>query len=110
MDFPEFEEKYLAIEDSRETDFLIAFLFNLTVAYRSLSSEYRSENDAITNLKQINEINHRVLNRLSAISGTDKFHTREALPQSVAHHVNLAPQISTDVAFAAERAFEQCQA
>ena len=86
----------------------MAFLFNLTVAYRSLSDDFATDKEALDNLKQINEINHRVLNRLKAITGNDTFHTREAMPQRVAHHVSLDPKIASNVAFAASRAFEQC--
>ena len=110
MEFPEFEEKYLAIGEPKESEFLIEFLFNLTIAYRSLSESFATDHEALDNLKQINEINHRVLNRLKAITSSDKFHTREAMPQRVAHHVGMAPEIASNVAFAASRAFEQCQA
>lgn len=61
-------KRYLNLERSDEEIFLIEFLFNLTIAYRTVfSSKDEDSADIQFGLKHINELNHRLLNRSQEI-------------------------------------------
>jgi hypothetical protein len=60
-----FEDIYKNLEKD-EVEFLLEFLFQLTIVGREIHSELECE--VKSNLtKQLNEINHRVLNRIQAL-------------------------------------------
>ena len=94
-----FSDKYLSIRNEKE--FLIEFLFQLTISYRSLR-----ESDAY-DLSQVNEINHRILNRVRDLENKEKWTSKESTLDSIHTHLRNAPSIVADVSFASERAFEK---
>jgi hypothetical protein len=98
----EFVEIYENI-DKPEKEFLLEFLFQLTLANRRLQNELSGESLLVAS-KQMNEINHRVLNRIKGIDGKDSFFGKEYLVEMVPHHIGLAPNINNRVISAAKRA------
>lgn len=97
-----FEEVYAEISSS-EKEFLLEFMFQLTIVGRQLHSELEGEPLSSAS-KQMNEINHRVLNRIKGIEDEGSFFSKEYLLEMVAHHVNLSPVISNGVDYAANKA------
>jgi hypothetical protein len=106
-----FSKRYLSLERSEEEIFLIEFLFNLTVAYRTVfSSEGEDSAEIQFGLKQINELNHRLLNRLRDLRAGEKWSTQQSTVEIVEHHVKLSPIISGWVGRAASDAFNKINA
>ncbi|MEM7165874.1 MAG: hypothetical protein AAF581_10440 [Planctomycetota bacterium] len=76
------------------------FLLQLTVfGGRCYSS------DAPT-MAQINEINHRVLNRVLDIQNAEKWTSTEGTFDMIRHHVGLAPALESAVEHALRRALD----
>ena len=94
-----FSENYLSLENEKE--FLIEFLFELTIAYRALRGGSPNE------LRQINEINHRVLNRLRDLESGEKWSTRKDTLDVIYTHLKNAPGIAPEVSVASKKAFER---
>lgn len=106
-----FSKIYLELKRSEEEAFLIEFLFNLTVAYRTVFSSVGEDSEAIQfGLKQINELNHRLLNRLRDLRAGEKWSTQQSTVEIVEHHVKLSPIISGCVGRAASDAFHKINA
>ena len=87
-----FSEKYLNITDEKE--FLIEFLFQLTISYRSLRGS------SLDDLRQINEINHRVLNRIIDLDCGETWSTKEDTLDMIYTHLKNAPAIAGEVSLA----------
>jgi hypothetical protein len=106
-----FSKRYLGLERSEEEVFLIEFLFNLTVAYRTVFSSEGEDSEAIQfGLKQINELNHRLLNRLRDLRVGEKWSTQQSTVDIVEYHAKLSPIISGWVGRAASDAFNNINA
>jgi len=102
---------YLTIDPELEEEFLIHLLFELTIAYRSVSSDEKEDCNHIQDgLKQINEINHRVLNRIRDIRQNGDWFTKESTWEMIEHHINLSPLISGWVKRAIKNAFNKINA
>ncbi|MEC4725165.1 hypothetical protein HWQ46_06310 [Shewanella sp. D64] len=108
MKISKFEEQYLALSNQEEK-FLIELLFELTISYRAISIEYK-ENDITYALKQVNELNHRILNRLRDLKNEEPWSTKEETVEMINHHIKLAPYISGWVGTAASKAFSRVSA
>ena len=102
FDIKTFNENYLSLE-TKEEIFLIEFLFELTIAYRALNAE-SAENNIPYGLKQINELNHRLLNRLRDLQNGETWSTKEDTLEMIEHHIRLAPFISGWVSVAVKKA------
>jgi hypothetical protein len=101
----------LDLNRSEEEAFLIAFLFNLTVAYRAIFSiEDEDSKNIQFGLEQINEINHRLLNRLQDLRVGEKWTTQQNTLERIAHHAKLSPIITGWVGRAASDAFNKINA
>jgi len=94
-----FAEKYLSIVNEKE--FLMEFLFELTIAYRSLRGSAPDE------LWQINEINHRLLNRVRDLENGEKWSSKEDTLDMIYIHLRNAPAIAGEVSLASKKAFEK---
>ena len=106
-----FGKRYLGLKRLEEETFLIEFLFNLTVAYRTVfSTEDENSGDIQFGLKQINELNHRLLNRLRDLRTGEKWCTQQYVVEMVEHHVKISPIISGWVGRAASDAFNKTNA
>lgn len=106
-----FSKRYLGLKRSEEETFLIELLFNLTVAYRTVfSSEGEDSAEIQFGLKQINELNHRLLNRLRDLRAGEKWCTQQYVVEMLEHHVKLSPIISGWVGRAVSDAFNKINA
>ena len=85
-------EAYLR-EQIDEELFLLQVLFQLTIAFRCIQSESQTEN-GYQKLKQINEINHRILSRINALKVGSDYPSRESLVRQISNHINNVPDIS----------------
>jgi len=104
----DFVDIYTSIKVS-EKEFLLEFMFQLTIIGRQLHSELKAEPLSSAS-KQISEINHRVLNRIKGMDGSDSFFNKEYLMKMVPHHVGLAPEIDDGVVYAAKKAYAKSYA
>jgi len=100
-----FEKLYSAIVQNEE-DFLIELLFELTISFRVLNEEKGS----IRNLSQINEINHRILNRLRDLKSGENWSSKNYLVDNINRHVKSAPDISGYIGAAISRAYDKVYA
>lgn len=103
-----FESKYLGLGQSEE-EYILELLFQLTISYRALFEGEQCK-DIAYGLKQINELNHRLLNRVRDLRNGEQWSTKEDTIEMIKHHVMLAPIIKTWVAYAASKAFEKVSA
>lgn len=103
-----FVKCYEKVED-KELEYLLEFLFQLTIYGREIHSYDSCENQFVA-LSQLNEINHRVLNRVRDLSSIQPWSDREYLIQMVPHHVKLGKGIESGVSNAANRALEKYNA
>lgn len=103
-----FIECYEQVED-KEFEYLLEFLFQLTIYGREVHSYASSEKQFVA-LSQLNEINHRVLNRVRDLGSAEPWSDREYLVHMVPHHVKLGKGIEGGVGNAARRAFEKYNA
>jgi hypothetical protein len=103
-----FEEYYEEIEIN-ELNFLIEFMFQLTIIGRQVHHELSGESLELA-AKQLNEINHRILNRVRDIGNEESWCKKEYLLKMIPHHIKLAPQIGNGVAFAASKAYSKTHA
>lgn len=104
------KDRLRKIPPDKEIEILEDFLFELTIAIRSVFPIEQMESEtSIQGLRMINEINHRVLNRIRDLRAG-----RNALPDYVAemvtHHVRQAPAIAGWVGTALERALARYDA
>lgn len=90
--------------EANELEFLIEFLFQLTIYGREIHS-YDSNDKQLTALSQLNEINHRVLNRVRDLASTAPSTDKGCLARMVAHHVKLGKGIERGIDHAANQAF-----
>ena len=95
--YPEAEEIEQEIADS-EHQFLIYFLFEMTLVGR----QFQGHSDELT---QVNEINHRVLNRLLDLPADEQWPYFEYVPDLVMVHVSRAPRLEGPVRTALKRAY-----
>jgi hypothetical protein len=106
-----FGKSYFGLTRPEEEIFLIEFLFNLTVAYRTVFSSEGEDSESMQfGLKQINELNHRLLNRLRDLRAGEKWSTQQDTLEMVEHHIKLSPIISGWVGRAASDAFNKINA
>lgn len=87
-----------------EEVYLIEFLFQLTIVYRDLNESLEGDERKVT-LAQINEINHRILNRVRDIRAGEKWTTRSATSERIRAHCEEAPKLKGLVKYASEQAF-----
>lgn len=103
-----FIECYEQAKD-KELEYLLEFLFQLTIYGREIHRHDSSEKQFVA-LSQLNEINHRVLNRVIDLGSMKPWSDREYLVRMVPHHVQLGKGIESGVGNAASRAFEKYNA
>ena len=107
----DFRKRYLGLKNEEEQAFLIEFLFCLTICYRTVFSiEEEEPADIQFGLKQINELNHRILNRLKDLRTGEDWSTQKDTVEMIEHHVKLSPIISGWVGRAASDAFSKTKA
>ena len=103
-----FQEIYDSIAEN-ELDFLLEFMFQLTILGRQIAIDFEGEN-RVQAFKQLNELNHRTLNRARVIGVSDPWCTKKYLSEYVVHHVGLAPYIEAGVNYAAVQALSKLNA
>ena len=89
----------------KERRYLLELLFELTIVFRDQQITTAGEN-RMEALKQINEINHRVLNRIRDIEAGEKWTSRESTGQRILSHLDKAPNLKPMFKWASERALE----
>ena len=100
-----FKDIYHSVTDN-EFEFLIEFLFQLTILGREAHSALSG--DELRNATiQLNEINHRVLNRIKDLKSFSPWSDKQYLLDMVASHVEQAPILDQGVGYAAELAYER---
>ena len=87
----------------RELEFLHEFMFQLTILGRLVHIDLEDESK-LQALKQINELNHRILNRVRDLGNEESWCKKEYLIRMVSHHISLAPKIESGVISAATKA------
>jgi hypothetical protein len=97
------------IPAAKEIEVLQEFLFQLTVACRCVGGAEGSKGqlageELITAYRGINEINHRVLNRIRATKTGDESFAPDYVERMVLHHARHVPSIAGYVAWALDRA------
>jgi hypothetical protein len=104
------KDRLRQIPADKEIEILEDFLFELTIAFRSIFPIEELESETlIQGLRMINEINHRVLNRIRDLrAGRDTF--PDYISEMVTHHVCQAPAIAGWVGTALERALARYDA
>ena len=80
----QFEDVYGKIQED-EKEFLLEFMFQLTVINRGFHFEL-SGGELSSASKQMNEINHRILNRVRDIGKPEPWCEKEYLFEMVPHH------------------------
>jgi hypothetical protein len=90
----ELVERAKDLNPEQELIFLENVLLGLTVGARMLYIKNPNPNDRLRIYVQINDINHHLLNRISALRGGDQFFTMEYTWHSVAGHSGGAPGLS----------------
>ena len=104
----EFQEIYLGIGE-REEEFLIEFLFQLTIFGREIHMEFDQQR-AVIACKQLNEINHRILNRVRDINSENAWCEQKYVVSMVANHIGNAPFIKGYINSYAKRALGKLSA
>lgn len=74
------------LNSSDEVRFYLEFLFHMTIVGRLSWGNADS-------LKQVNEINHRVLNRIRDLRSEKQWSTSEYAVNSIENHVSQAPEL-----------------
>ena len=104
----EFHEAYLKAEQN-ESNFLIEFMFQLTIFGREIHMDLEGDRQSLAT-KQLNEINHRVLNRLRDISSENSWSDRSYVVDTISNHVSNAPFIKSRVDYCASEALSKLSA
>jgi len=94
---------------SNELEFLHEFMFQLTILGRLIHLDFDGD-DRLSAAKQLNELNHRILNRVRDLGKEDPWCKREYLLKMVSHHTKLAPQIESGVVNSASKALSKLHA
>lgn len=92
-----------------EKAFLLEFMFQLTIINRQFHCELAGDQLQLAT-KQLNEINHRVLNRVRDIGKSEPWCEKEYLLEMVPHHIGLTPIIEKGVNYAAAKAHAKLKA
>lgn len=102
------KQRLRQIPVEKEEEVLEEFLFELTIAFRAVRSiEGLQGDDLIKALRMINEINHRVLNRIRALRTDRQSSFPDYVAEMVTHHVHQAPVIAGWVGAALDRALKR---
>ena len=96
-------EEYLANPEN-EKKYLIELLFQLTIVFRD-QNESLSGDERRISLVQINEINHRILNRIRDLGVGETWTTRKATGERILKHLERAPKLSPMFKWASEKAY-----
>lgn len=97
------DKVFMNPEDERK--YLIELLFQLTIVFRD-QNETLSGDERQTSLVQINEINHRILNRIRDLDQGEKWTTRKATGDRILKHLENAPKLAPMFKWASEKAYE----
>ena len=93
-------KKVEGLNSEQERLFWIEFLFEMTIVGR-LFWGHPDE------LKQVNEIDHRVLNRIRDLADEDQWSSSDYVPNHLVRHVSLAPKLEESVRNALDRALKR---
>ena len=104
----EFQEAYIEAEKD-EMKLLLEFMFQLTIFGREIHMDLVGEKQSSAT-KQLNEINHRVLNRLRDISSESSWSDRSYVIDTVSTHISNAPFIKSRVDYCASKALSKLSA
>ena len=95
-------ERIAELGSSDEVSFYLAFLFHMTIVGRMFWGH-------ADHLKQVNEINHRVLNRIRDLRSSKQWSTADYAIDSIENHVSQAPELEESVRRAFVDAFDRLE-
>lgn len=97
------ERKRIAeLGSSDEVSLYLEFLFHMTIVGRMFWGHAE-------HLKQVNEINHRVLNRIHDLRSTKQWSTADYAIDSIENHVSQAPELEDSVRRAFADSFKRLE-
>ncbi len=103
--------KFLGVKPDNELTLLEEFLLELTFAIRSICLDNEiTKDEQLIGLKQINEINHDVLNVIWKIRNGESWSNKEETWNIICNHVRLAPYIAGWVGTAVIRSLQTVHA
>jgi len=87
--------KFLTVSTKDELKLLEELIFELALAGKAIcTGEVLSRDEKLTGLKQLNEINIRVLNIVSQIRNGDSWSNKESTFDMIHNHAKRAPHVS----------------
>lgn len=100
------KERLRQIPSEGEIDVLLEFMFQFTIVLRGakIAPPWRWRSKSTIEVAMINEIHHRLLNRVRDLRNGEKWSSADYVPDMVIHHVKQAPMIAKYVGAALERA------
>jgi hypothetical protein len=90
-------KRFESLDSESERRCLELLLLGLTVGARMLFIKHPQPETRLRMLVQVNEINHHVLNRVSALCGGDSFFTVEYTWRAVEEHASQIPALEETV-------------
>ncbi len=103
--------KFIAVSPKDELKLLEEFVFELAITGKAIcTGEVMSRDEKLTGLKQVNEINLRVLNIVSQIRNGDTWSNRESTLDMICNHAKRAPHINHWVGNALIRSLQSVNA
>ena len=93
-------ERIAELGPSDEISLYLEFLFHMTIVGRMFWGH-------ADHLKQVNEINHRVLNRIRDLRSAKQWSTSNYAIDSIENHVSHAPELEDSVRRAFSDAFKK---
>lgn len=103
--------KFLAVSLDDELKLLEEFIFELAIAGRSIClGDVMSRDEQLAGLKQINEINLRVLNIILQIQNGEAWSNRQGTWDMICNRVKRAPHIAEWVGTAMIRSLQSVNA
>lgn len=106
MSLNQLEERLRQIPADREIDFLLEFMFELTIVLRGapIFPRWRLGRRARMSVSMLNEIHHRILNRIRDLRNGENWSSPNYVPEMVVYHVRQAPNLIGYIGAALERA------
>ena len=86
--------------------YLVELLFQLIIVFCDQNESLKSE-DRLISLVQINEINHRILNRIRDFEVGEKWTTRESTGKKILRHLERSPGLSSMFKWASDTAYKK---
>ena len=103
--------KFIAVNPKNELKLLEEFIHELAIAGKAISTgDVMSRDEKLIGLKQLNEINLKVLNIVSQIRDGNTWSNRESTLKMICNYANQAPHITHWVGTAFIRSLQSVDA